>query len=191
MLKVWACGRHVPDANGNCVGALIETAMVEFHAAVVQVDTVDELRVALVLLQDATVLIGTSKVLRLGNHSFVNLIEVQTILPGRPRAAIPQAACQCGGRTCKRLVGPHIHARCRSVKCTSGSAAHRDGAGGGKRGWPRTEPSLYWKTGRCCRMWCLTADTSVMRTQYLVVDRTNPCALSSFFTPLTSPRSWL
>ena len=32
-----------------------------------------------------------------------------------------------------------------------------------------------WKTGKCCRMWCLTADTSVVRTQYFVVDRTKPC----------------
>lgn len=32
-----------------------------------------------------------------------------------------------------------------------------------------------WKTGRCCRTWCFTADTSVVRTQYLVVDRTKPC----------------
>ena len=40
-------------------------------------------------------------------------------------------------------------------------------------------------------MWCLTALMSVVRTQYLVVDRTKPCALSSFLTPLTSPRSLL
>ncbi len=40
----------------------------------------------------------------------------------------------------------------------------------------RTEPSLYWKTGRCCRMWCFTALMSVVRTQYFVVERTKPCA---------------
>jgi hypothetical protein len=28
----------------------------------------------------------------------------------------------------------------------------------------RTPPTLYWNTGRCCRMWCLTALTSVVRT---------------------------
>jgi hypothetical protein len=43
------------------------------------------------------------------------------------------------------------------------------GAGGGGE---RTD--WNWKTGRCCRMWCFTADASVVRTQYLVVDRTKP-----------------
>lgn len=28
----------------------------------------------------------------------------------------------------------------------------------------RTPPTLYWNTGRCCRMWCFTALTSVVRT---------------------------
>ena len=27
----------------------------------------------------------------------------------------------------------------------------------------------------CCRMWCFTAVTSVVRTQYFVVERTKPC----------------
>ena len=38
-------------------------------------------------------------------------------------------------------------------------------------------PTVFsnWKTGRCCSTWFLTADTSVVRTQYFVVDRTKPC----------------
>lgn len=32
-----------------------------------------------------------------------------------------------------------------------------------------------WNTGRCCRTWCFTVDTSSLRTQYLVVERTKPC----------------
>ena len=35
--------------------------------------------------------------------------------------------------------------------------------------------SLKRKTGMCCRMWCFTAVTSVVRTQYFVVERTKPC----------------
>ena len=31
-----------------------------------------------------------------------------------------------------------------------------------------------WNTGRCCRMWCLTVETSSLRTQYLVVERQKP-----------------
>lgn len=29
---------------------------------------------------------------------------------------------------------------------------------------PAPSGALYWKTGRCCRMWCLTAETSAVRT---------------------------
>mmetsp|Transcript_687 Transcript_687/g.1730 ORF Transcript_687/g.1730 Transcript_687/m.1730 type:complete len:237 (+) Transcript_687:1862-2572(+) len=48
-----------------------------------------------------------------------------------------------------------------------------------------------WKTGRCCSTWCFTVDTSSLRTQYLVVERVKPCAASSFFSPVVSPRSLL
>ena len=53
---------------------------------------------------------------------------------------------------------------------------------------PAPSGALYWKTGSCCRMWCLTAETSAVRTQYFVVDRTKPCEASSFLTPEASPR---
>lgn len=37
-----------------------------------------------------------------------------------------------------------------------------------------SSPTLYWKTGKCCRMWCLTVETSALRTQYFVVLLTKP-----------------
>ena len=49
------CGRAcTPDAGGDGVGALVQAAVVQLHAAVVQVDAVDELVVLLVLLRPST-----------------------------------------------------------------------------------------------------------------------------------------
>ena len=54
-------------------------------------------------------------------------------------------------------------------------SVHAAGRNRGNMG--RTPPTLYWNTGRCCRMWCFTALTSVVRT---CISTPNPNAGSTW-----------
>lgn len=142
--------------------------MVQLHAAVVQVHAIDQLVVLLVLLHPVRVLLQRSKRYRQqeGMHG-VWPIGSQAILRERDRhegqnLPTTQVILQVNRRVIDGPEGP-----------IASSVLRIDWVMIVRR---RTEPSLYWKTGRCCRMWCFTALISVVRTQYFVVERTKPCA---------------
>ncbi len=92
--------------------------------------------------------------------------------------AAPSGQRRRGRRVGARVSTHAVHNRGRSrvMSCSStvslastlSAAPHALSAGAQRCGRAgqraRTPPTLYWKTGRCCRMWCLTALTSVVRT---------------------------
>lgn len=136
------------QAQGQGVRLLVQAPMVELRAVIVQVRGVHQLRISLrwIILHRK----------RLHSCTKVHMLVQQTL-----------AGLQSYE---KYMCGTHLYVAVSSILVVHSNLLFASGVAAVGR-W-RT--AWNWKTGRCCRMWCFTAEASVVRTQYLVVDRTKP-----------------